>query len=718
MNLQDAARPSTSTQISPVELLQHLIQQILASVPAADMACVCRYRRDLDQMETLGYQVASAEVAYPEGKARTLLKDLMKQMPVTGDPLLFDEDALHGTGFQSALAFPLSLPDEVIGVMALFSRQPQAFSLHDAEAIIMQVNITRAVVENLYLYEELVQNMVVSQSITLTAQMVAEIPSPQQVVDVLSEYLFDTHVSSCAILLYGPVREDRPYGPFDYLEIRGSWSRRWGSGIGVATKIYLKDYPNILQQLEAGKPLVIDDMPKFRRGLDPYVRSLVRLQRIVSLTVLPLNAGQRRLGVLLVGTNKRHNFSPAEVKSYQTVSEFLAISAMSQFLQQQHDVVQQGRSALLEAVQDGVVMVLPDLAGARVLTVNKRFTNFFGLPAHKAEGMLLSDMLEQMQIPEGVRRELRPLWLNVPVQDTLEQRGTFAMVHHSGAPMDIEWRSAPVFQDSHHPYPLGRIYTFHDVTSERAAERLRSAVLGNVSHELATPLQAIQGYAELTLDIYGDQLPARSRDYTQLIFNSAKHLSNVFDAMLDMARADVGELKLNMRESHLPDVIIDSVAQLELRFKEREQSVIMELDDELPPVHIDVHRIIQVLTNLIKNAIKYSPAGGRIFVSASYIPGQHALPASAPPDAPLPAILVSVIDEGPGLPPEDVAQVFMPLFRAKDARARQIEGAGLGLAIARSFVSLHRGYIWAEAATEETPGGRFMFVLPTIPRQD
>lgn len=717
MSIQDAARPSTSTQISPGDLLHHLIQQILASVAAADMACVCRYRHDLDEMETLSYQLASPQVTYPTGDARTLLKDLMKQMPVTGDPVFFEKAALRGTGFQSALVFPLSLPDEVIGVMGLFSRRPQAFSLHDAEAIITQVNITRAIVENLYLYEELARYMVITQSITLTAQMVAEIPSPQQVVDVLCEYLFDAHVSSCAILLYGPVREDRPYGPFDYLEISGSWSRRWGSGIGVTTKIYLKDYPNILQELEAGRPLVIDNVQKFRRGLDSYVRSLVTLERIVSMTLLPLNAGQRRLGILLVGTNKRRSFSSAEVKSYQTVSEFLAISAMSQFLQQQHDVVQQGRSALLEAVQDGVVMVLPDMAGARVLTVNKRFTSFFGLPTHKAEGMLLGDLLEQMQIPEGVRRELRPLWLNVHVQDTLEQRGTFAMVHHSGAPMDIEWRSAPVFQGNH-PHPLGRIYTFHDVTSERAAERLRSAVLGNVSHELATPLQAIQGYAELILDIYGEQLPARSRDYTQLIFNSAKHLSNVFDAMLDMARADVGELKLNMRESHLPDVIIDAVAQLELRFKEREQSVIMELDDELPPVHIDNHRIMQVLTNLIKNAIKYSPAGGRIFVSASYIPGQHALPTSAPPDAPLPAILVSVIDEGPGLPPEDVAQVFMPLFRAKDARARQIEGAGLGLAIARSFVSLHRGYIWAEPATEENPGGRFMFVLPTIPRQN
>ncbi len=709
-------RPSTSTQISPVELLHNLVQMILAAVPA-DMACICRYREDVDEMETLAYGLNHPEAVYPKGEARVMLKELMKQLPITGDPQVFTMDDLLGTGFQSALAFPLSLPDQVIGILALFNLRPAALSMADAEKIIILVNLARSVVENLHLYEALAQSLIVTHSIKLTAQMIAQSPSPQQIVDALHDHLFDTHITCCAMLLYGPLSEDRPYGPYDYLEIQGTWSLRRGSGVALRTRIYLKDYPDLLKKLDEHRPLVIDDMAAFQRRLDSYARSLLRAERIASLTIVPLHAGTRRMGLLLVGTHKPHTFSAAELESYQTVSEFLAISTMSQVLQQQHDLVQQGRSALLNAVRDGVVMVLPDATGARVLTVNKRFTEFFDLNEEEAQGALLADLLDKLPVPESVRRELRPLWLEVPVQDTLEPRGTFHYIHSSGIPLDIEWNSAPVFQD-HHPYPLGRIFTFHDVTAERAAEHLRAAVLSNVSHELGTPLQNIQGFAEMILELGGENLPVKLRGYTGVIFSSAKHLSNVLKTMMVMARADAGALELNMRQIHLPDIVIDAVAQLELKVKAREQLLIMELDDELPPVSADPNRLLQVLLNLINNAVKYSPAGGRIVVTASYIRGADALPASAPPDAPLPAVMVSIVDEGPGLNHGDVEQVFMPLFRAKEARAQPIDGTGLGLAIARSFIGLHRGYIWAEAATEERPGGRFMFVLPTIPRRD
>ncbi len=123
--------------------------------------------------------------------------------------------------------------------------------------------------------------------------------------------------------------------------------------------------------------------------------------------------------------------------------------------------------------------------------------------------------------------------------------------------------------------------------------------------------------------------------------------------------------------------------------------------------------ITQVITNLLANAIKYSPERSRIRVRARQATSAADLPESAPADITLPSVIVTVDDQGAGLTWEETRQVFMPFFRTQWARAGQAEGTGLGLTIARSIIELHRGRIWAEPATRERPGGHFLFVLPT-----
>jgi two-component system phosphate regulon sensor histidine kinase PhoR len=319
-----------------------------------------------------------------------------------------------------------------------------------------------------------------------------------------------------------------------------------------------------------------------------------------------------------------------------------------------------------------------------------------------------------MQLPEGVRHELRASWLSTPVRDPAVRRGEFRLVTSEGQPLDVEWYSAPVYQES---TVLGRIYTFHDVSPERSAQRLRAAFLSRISHELRTPLTSIRGFAEFILEATGDKLPDLAREYTEIILNSAKHLNTVFTDMIEITRADAGELKLHKIEAHLPDIIIDVVARLELQYKARRQQVIMELDDDLPLASVDVDRLAQVLTNLIANAIKYSPEASKIRITTQMIASPDALPDSAPLDVVIPAILVTVKDEGKGLTAEEAEKVFMPFFRTEDAKAQRIEGVGLGLAVTRSIVEVHRGKIWAIPSNSRVKGGCFMFTIPTVRTQ-
>jgi signal transduction histidine kinase len=512
------------------------------------------------------------------------------------------------------------------------------------------------------------------------------------------------------MFLYGPVREDSPNGPFEYLEMRGSWSHRYGSGIGIGVRLYLKDYPDLLEQLEQRSILTFHNINRIKDQFDPLIRGFMKAERLRSLTLIALQSPRHKLGVLAIGTNRRHRFHERELQGYRTVSEFLAISAMAQILQQQHEHMEQNREALLDAVTDGVLMVVPYGEGGHVLTANKRFRRMFDVPETRAEGDTLIHLLEQMQLPEGVRLELRAAWLSTPVRDPAVRRGEFRLVNSEGQPLDIEWYSAPIYQDSH---VLGRIYTFRDATPERMAQRLRADFLSRISHELRTPLTSIRGFAEFILEAAGDQLPDIAREYTEIIHNSAKHLNTVFNDMIEITRIDAGEIKLEKRDAHLPDVIIEVVARMELQYKERKQQVIMDLDDDLPPVNIDVDRITQVLTNLLTNAIKYSPEGGKIRISTELLTSADTLPDVAPTDVVLPAILVSVTDEGKGLSKEEAEKVFMPFFRTEEAKVKRIEGVGLGLAVTRSFVEVHRGKIWA-VPKGRTKGGCFMFTIPTV----
>ncbi len=700
--------PSYKPKALPTQELHFLLQAITAQVPA-DMACIYEYhdhKVDLIASESFD-ELPHAE---QERVCDLLSEHISAAIPMLKPQTLALEPA-DNASLQSALLYPFPITDSISGVLALCAAAPSAYHKTDFARCEQFVSLIRVVLENHYLYNVLAENLTTAQSILKSAQAIAENPSPQHVVNILRDTLFEPHISSCAMLIYGPVHEDSPNGPFEYIEIRGSWSKRHGSGIGIGVRLYLKDYPDLLEQLESKEIITFASINKIKDRFDPLIRGFLKAERLRSITLIALHAERQKLGVLAIGTDQRHKFEERELQSYRTVCEFLAMSAMAQSLQQQRERMEINRAALLDAVTDGVVMVMPYGQGGHVLTVNKRFSRMFEVPEGQAEGDSLIHLLGQMQLPEGVRAELRASWLSTPVRDPNVRRGEFRMVNTDGQPLDVEWYSAPVYQDMQ---VLGRIYTFHDTTPERSAQRLRAAFLSRISHELRTPLTSIRGFAEFILETSGDQMPDLAREYTEIILNSAKHLNSIFNDMIEITRIDAGELKLNKTEAFLPDLIIEVVARMELQYKARKQQVIMDLDDDLPPVNIDVDRISQVVTNLLTNAIKYSPEGGQIRISTRLIDVSDKLPPNTPVDVVLPAILVTVNDDGKGLDAEEADKVFMPFFRTEEAKAKRIEGVGLGLAVTRSFVEVHRGKIWAVPRSAQVKGGCFMFTIPTV----
>ncbi|MEQ9027202.1 MAG: ATP-binding protein [Aggregatilineales bacterium] len=644
---------------------------------------------------------------YEEQAVHGWIRNALPDLNIRAEPIIIDQANQLPVGFKSALLIPLIMLSEITSGVFICSTQEDAFNAEHVDATAILGELILTVLEN----EHLIERLITTEAIATTAQAIARNPYPQSIIHILRDYLFETHISFCAIALYGPTGGDSHGKPFEYIEVKGDWSRQLGSQMITGTQIKLDELMQLHDALRQQEFLQIqgmdgEDAPIAR--LDAFSKLLMNATRLKSLVLIPLETRERRLGLLVIGSDTVREFNWYELRTYQIVSEFLTISTMTESLQREHDFVQQGRAALLEAVTDAVVMTLPN-EHANILTANEHFQKLFNLSVFDTQGKSLWTVLENTQMPKQLRDDLIETWQALSPSDHRVMRGEFVMKDERSDERTMQWYSAPVFQRNS---VLGRIYTFHDVSSERAEENLRYELLSRISHELRTPLTSIKGFAEFILEMTRDELPDLAREYIEIILSSARHLNSVYDDLIEFTRANVGEIELYFTENYVQDLVIETVARLEFSHKANNQRVLMNLDDDLPAIRFDHDRTAQILSNLLINAIKYAPHNSEIRITTSQILTPEALPISAPPATITPCMLISIIDEGAGISREDAEQIFLPFYRTKDAAARKIEGTGLGLAISRGIVELQRGKLWAEPATPQNRGGRFFFTIP------
>ncbi|MBI4319031.1 MAG: HAMP domain-containing protein [Chloroflexi bacterium] len=225
------------------------------------------------------------------------------------------------------------------------------------------------------------------------------------------------------------------------------------------------------------------------------------------------------------------------------------------------------------------------------------------------------------------------------------------------------------------------------------ADRLKSEFISTVSHELRTPLSSIKGYTTTLLrkDVTWDA--ATRTEFLEIVDEECDKLRELIDNLLEMSKVEAGALNICKQPVLVGRIVRRVVAEQQARAQKHELSV--EFPASYPILEADPRRIEQILHNLLENAVKYSPDGGRIVVRGE-ISGGNAL--------------VSVSDEGVGIPAEQIDKIFARFYRVDGPLARRAGGSGLGLAIARALVEAHGGKIWAESAVGQ--GSRFVFTIP------
>jgi signal transduction histidine kinase len=233
---------------------------------------------------------------------------------------------------------------------------------------------------------------------------------------------------------------------------------------------------------------------------------------------------------------------------------------------------------------------------------------------------------------------------------------------------------------------------FNNMSAElESLERLRRELVANVSHELKTPISALRAHLENLLDGVEQADP----EILQVMLGQSDRLGRLIDQLLDLSRLESGELRLHRKPVPLHPLVRQVLSEIEVARADRGVRVRDSVPDDLPPVLVDPERVHQVLFNLLDNAVRYTPSGGQVTVSA------HGAGA---------ACEVAVADTGHGIAPEHLPRLFERFYRADAARSRGDGGTGIGLAIARSVVEAHGGHIRAESRLGE--GSVFTFDLP------
>lgn len=342
--------------------------------------------------------------------------------------------------------------------------------------------------------------------------------------------------------------------------------------------------------------------------------------------------------------------------------------------------------AVLTSMVEGVLVLDPR---GSVLQINPALERIFGISRAEARGRPFAELFRHRQLNEVVEASLR----------SRTHREAEIILPLTGRCLQIEASVAGGERDNEACVVL----VCHDITELRHLETIRKDFVANVSHELRTPLTSIKGYVEALLDGAKDDPEMASR-FLDIILKQSDRLNLIIEDLLELSRIESGRISFREEPIDIHGVVERALSTIKPLAEKKGHKVAVSLEEPLPPAIGDEDRLVQVLTNLLDNAVKYTPAGGTITVGARRNPKTSA---AGPPDG---AVELSVSDTGIGIPESDRPRVFERFYRVDKARSRELGGTGLGLAIVKHIVEGHGGQVWVEA--NEPKGSRFVVRLP------
>jgi PAS domain S-box-containing protein len=414
--------------------------------------------------------------------------------------------------------------------------------------------------------------------------------------------------------------------------------------------------------------------------------ALVRSMGVQAYACHPLLAGGQTIGTLSFGTRERSVFTQAELGVMKTVADLVSVAMQRKRSETELRRSEERWATTVASIGDAVIAT--DNLG-RITFMNMVAEELTGWSGSEANGKPIADVFRICD-EKTHKPSVDPVEKVIREGTVVNLANHTILIRKDGQEVPIDDSGAPIRDRD--GTPIGVVLVFRDIADRRKAEQLKDDFIGMVSHELKTPLTVVNGAIRTAMSSGISEQEAM--DLLADALWGADTMADIVENLLELSRWQANRLTLNADEMDV-SMTIGQLAR-QATTKSAQHKIVVDIPAALPPVKADRTRVERILSNLIDNAIKYSPRGGEVRISAKFNDGH---------------ILISVRDEGIGITAEDKEKLFQPFQRLGVAPGGSaIHGTGLGLVVCRRLVEAHGGKIWVDS--EPGKGSVFSFTLP------
>lgn len=404
---------------------------------------------------------------------------------------------------------------------------------------------------------------------------------------------------------------------------------------------------------------------------------------------LPLIARGQRLGVVFIAFIQAHTFRPSDLAWGEQATQQVALAVAQARLFNAITVEHSHFQALIESSWDGIVLVGLD---RRILVVNAPALTYLQLPGRPEDwtGQLIRAGLRHVRsrAPQAVRALIEE-FQRIETGDEPPGEGEIVL-----PPRTLRWLNLPVRADT---LVLGRLLVVRDVTQQHQLSVLRDELTHMMVHDLRSPLSTVSTALEFLESDVTDQLDSDQQQTLAIARESVRFTLDLVNAILDVHQLESGQIVLERLPIPLTHLVAEALRLQTPAATARDLTLLSDVPEALPPAWADPNLMSRVLQNLVNNAIKFTPAGGRVQVVAMVESSER------------PHLIVTVRDTGPGIPPHIQSRLFQKFVSERPAQGGR-RGSGLGLAFCKLVVEAHGGRIWAESWPGR--GTQFIFTVP------
>lgn len=417
---------------------------------------------------------------------------------------------------------------------------------------------------------------------------------------------------------------------------------------------------------------------------------------------LPLKIKNELIGFVAVGTTTDRPFSKSELSKLEEFSKHLSLGLrslvnramvleQSRILEEEKKIIEEENElidAIVGGMREGLLLVGSD---DNIIAINDAAEYLLGISktsgAKQVHNFIISELVGGRKTKGSVR--------GATEREIIVERPHKMIIHIS---------VTPIFDKSNRL--IGRSILVTDITREKEIEQMKSDFVGLVSHELRTPLAAIREAVSLMNDEVVGPVNEKQKKCLSITLKEADRLARIIDNILDLAKIESGKLKLRVRPERVKLMVDQVLLSMEPKIKANGVKVLVRVSPKMPRVLVDRDQIVQVFTNLLGNALKFTPRNGSITISAMY-EGESG---DKKMNTKQKYIVASVADTGPGISKSDQKKLFKKFSQLSTGLSRQTGGSGLGLVISKEIISKHGGTLWVES--DHGQGATFSFTLP------